>query len=779
MKDRLRSLPTGAMIAVCLAALSAGVASAQTAGSQTKRPMTFMDILEMRRIGETRPDGETGPASRPALSPDGKWMLYTLAVPDWKAAKSFSDLYLVSTEKGVESTRQMTFTKDKNETSPRWSRDGKFFVFASNREAPAAAPTQNQLYLMRPDGGEARKLTEAKDGVGAFAFSRDGRWLAFSAGKEDEQQIWIIALAEIEQGQPRQLTRHATPVTSWQFSPDSRRIYFLAPDSFDKLNKDRIEKKFNVRIRNEETPLRHLWALDLETKRETQLTPGNDYSVSGITISKDSKWVGFHASPKDRYLRNITDASDYADLYLLEVGSGKIERLTDNRDIAETQLLFSPDSSMIAFSAADDFQFFRNTRVYLRAVADAGGRWKKLGGDFDGDIRPSFWSPDGKTIYFTGGIGATEQLCALSTETGKTTQLTREKAALLVTQDDETQKILINYSDPVTPPNIYTVASADQVANRSAWQRLTDSNPQVAQMALGETEAVQWKSSDGKMVEGVLVKPVGYEKGKRYPLIVQIHGGPQSAVVLNFNAGHGTYSHVFAGAGYACFLPNYRGSTNYGEKHKLEIGGDYFRQGYDDIMTGVDHLISIGLVDGEKMGVMGWSAGGHWSNWILTHTNRFKAISTGAGAVNWISMYAQSDTQRVREFYYGGQPPYDNFDSYWNVSPLKYIKNAKTPTLIHVVDGDPRVPRPQSEELHMALKKLGVPTEFFVYPGTTHGIPDARNQMVKMVAEFNWFEKYIRGKQGWFEWKELLSTLKDEKAEEKKQGPVDPAKEPD
>ena len=143
-------------------------------------------------------------------------------------------------------------------------------------------------------------------------------------------------------------------------------------------------------------------------------------------------------------------------------------------------------------------------------------------------------------------------------------------------------------------------------------------------------------------------------------------------------------------------------------------------------------------------------------------------ISTGAGTVNWVSMYAQSDVQRNREFYFGGKPPYEDFAKWWDFSPLKFIKNAKTPTLIHVVDGDPRVPRPQSEELHMALKKLGVPTEFMVYPGNTHGIPDPRNQLVKAVAEFNWFEKWIRGKQGWFEWKELLQTLKDEKADEKK-----------
>ncbi len=384
-----------------------------------------------------------------------------------------------------------------------------------------------------------------------------------------------------------------------------------------------------------------------------------------------------------------------------------------------------------------------------------------------------FWSKDGKTIYFNGGWGATEQLFAVSLETGKTTELTHVKGVVRASQDDDTGVLLIRYTDPASPINIYT-AALPSVDRQADWKRLTDSNPRVAQFELGSTEAIRWKSTDGTMVEGVLVKPVGYTPGKRYPLIVQIHGGPQSATLLSFSGNYGNYSNIYAAHGFFCLLPNYRGSTNYGEKFKMQIVGDYFRQGYEDIMAGVDYLIQQGLVDENKMGVMGWSAGGHWSNWILTHTHRFKAISSGAGVMNWTSMYAQTDTHVVREFYLNGTP-YDQFQHYWDESPLKYIKNAKTPTLIHVLEGDPRVPRPQSEELHMALKRLGVPTEFLVYPGSTHGIPDMRNQMVKMVSEFGWFEKWINGHEGWFDWKTLNETLKDdskktEKPSEEKEG---------
>jgi dipeptidyl aminopeptidase/acylaminoacyl peptidase len=712
------------------------------------RPMSFMDILEMRSVG-----GHD-------VSPDGKSMLYTLSVPDWKAGKSFTDVWLVSVEKGAASARQMTFTKEKNETAPRWSRDGGFFAFLSNREAPATAAGQNQLYTMRPDGGEARALSESKDGVGAFAFSHDGRWLAFATGKEEDQQLWISAITNGMAETPKQLTKHATPVGAWQFARDSRRMYFLAPDAVDKANKDRKTKRFDVRVRNEPTPMTHLWAFDLGERKELRLTSGTNYSVSGVTLSKDAKWIGFHGSSPRRFERNITDASNYADLYLLEVATGTIERLTENKDIAESALSFSPDGTKIAYSASDDHKYFHNGRVYVRGVSDHGGKWKKLGDGFDADASIGFWSEDSRTIYFNEGERASTQLFAISTESGKVTQITHEAAALAVSQDEDSKRLIIQHSSSKRPANIYTTSGVDKVADATTWTALTDSNPQVQQLALGETSIIQWKSTDGLMVEGILVKPSGFEAGKKYPLVVQIHGGPQSAVVQNFNANYSYYSHVYAGAGYICLLPNYRGSSNYGQKHRMQISGDYFRQG---------------LVDGNRMGVMGWSAGGHWSNWILTHNDRFKAISSGAGAVNWISMYAESDTQRVREFYFGESAPYNNFEHYWEVSPLKYIRNAKTPTLIHVVDGDPRVPRAQSEELHMALKKLGVPTELLVYPGTTHGITEPRNQLVKMVSEFNWFEKYVRGKEGWFEWNDLLGTLKDEKAEKpEKKEPEEP-----
>ena len=743
------------IIALVIAAASSDGPSLQ---AQTgARPMTFLDMQQMRQVGSPTP------------SPDRRFLLYTLSTPDWKEARRQTDLYLVSMQAGVSSTRQLTFTSEKSETSPHWAPDGSAFFFLSNREAPESAASRNQLYVMRPDGGEARRLTDTKEGVSDYALSRDGRWLAYRSGKSGEEQLYRLPLplTTTETATAEQITKHPTGVQSWQWAPDSRRIYFVTPDRIDEDEKVRRDKKFTVNIRNAETPVASLWALGLEPLATKRLTDGGTYSVDDVTISDDSKWIGFRGLAADRYKRGITSENIYSDLYLVEAATGTVERLTNNAEIGESGLSFSPDSRQVAFSAPDNLDAYSmsNDRVYVRAIADRGKPFRKIGTTFDGDVNVGFWAKDGSTIYFNQGIKATNQIVSLDVRYNTVRPLTEEQASVSIDQDETSGALLINYADGATPPTLFTVDAIADASTRTKWRQLTDPNPQVKGFQLGVQEEITWKSKDGTMVGGVLVKPVGYRPGQRYPLIVAIHGGPASADVLSFNGGYG--SQVWAGAGYLVLRPNYRGSTNYGNKHQTDIVGNYMAPGFDDIMTGVDHLIAQGMADPDRMGALGWSAGGHWSNWILTHTDRFKAISTGAGTANWISMYAQSDVQRNRQFYLGNKLPYDDFDAYWNQSPLKYIKNAKTPTMIHVVEGDPRVPSPQSVELHMALKQLGVPTELYMYPGNTHGIPDPRNQLVKSVSEMAWMDYYVRGIGKKFAWRDVLKTLEDEAAKPK------------
>ena len=722
-----------------------------------ERPLSFMDVQELRRAGSWAP------------SPDGAWMLYTVTTPDWETAESQTDIHLVSLAEGVASGRRLAFTDDKDETDPAWARDGSFFVFSSDREGSGdddGDGSDNQLYMMRHDGGEARRITDAADAVSGFAFAPGGRWLVYRSGEGGREQLYRLSAGDPAGGEAVQITDGEAGIEEWDFTPDGSRIYFTRPDSFDEDEKERRERGFTTDVRNAVTPLSSLWSVEVATGEERRETDDPSYSVDGFTISDDGRWIGFTGGSPERYERNITASGLYADLYLKEVATGEIERLSDNREVSESGLSFSPDGRWIAFSAPDEMERYTMTenRVYIREVADRGGAFRKLGTDFDQSSSVGFWSGDSETIYFNAGVTVTTQLHALDVETGAVRQLTAERAALSVSRDEDTGTILIGYSDPGTPPTVFTVAGVEDVADRAAWTQLVDVNPQIGEIALGEEVEITWRSSDGKTVGGVLVYPVGYEEGRRYPLIVAIHGGPASADVLRFNGGYN--AQVYAGAGYVVLKPNYRGSRNYGNAHRTDIVGDYFTLGYEDIMTGVDHLIDQGIVDGDRMGALGWSAGGHWSNWILTHTDRFRAISSGAGTMNWISMYAQSDVQRNRQFYVGDGFLYDDFDTYFDQSPLKYIRNARTPTMIHVVKDDPRVPSPQSIELHMALKKLGVPTELFVYPGQTHGIPDPRNRLVKAVSEMAWMDHYVRGIGEKFEWSQVLETL------EKQEGPA-------
>lgn len=276
--SRIRPHPL--LLSLALAAILAAPpidAQATRAAATPVRPMTFLDVQHMRQIGSPTP------------SPDGRWLLYTLSTPDWKEAKRQTDIYLVSMTQGTASTKQMTFTKDKNEASPQWARDGSFFVFASNRDAPTTSASQNQLYVMRANGGEARRITDAKEGVSTFAFSRDGKWLAYRSGKAGEEQLHRLSVVGIDSAQPEQLTRQPTGVGLWQWAPDSRRIYFITADTIDIDEKLRTEKKFTVNVRNMETPLSSLWAIDLEPRKTTRLTRDTTITVAGFDISKDGR----------------------------------------------------------------------------------------------------------------------------------------------------------------------------------------------------------------------------------------------------------------------------------------------------------------------------------------------------------------------------------------------------------------------------------------------------------------------------------------------------------
>ena len=716
--------------------LAAALATlAAPASAQTPRTMEYADIFRLANLGSAE------------LSPDGAWVVYEaskLQFPDWQRR---TDLYVVSAD--GRTTRQLTYTEGDDESNAHWQPRGSIIGFTSTRENK-----KRQLFLIRPDGGEARRVTNAEDGIGAWAWSRDGAWLAYIAGPEGKRQVWV--LAGDGSGKPEQLTKHATSIDAFVWSQAGRTLYFTAPDEPDSTRRRRMKEKFDVRVMNEPASAVHLWGVDVAgvaAKTEKRLTQG-DLRVSGIELSRDGRWAAFRGRSTDRY------ADDRAtELYLLNLESSAApERLTDNY-VGEGALEFSPDSRLIAFTADRDFTFGNLSRVYVRPVT--GGQWRELGKGDARDIGVDFWSADGRTIYWNGDEGVNGNLYTLDVTSGGVKPLTSVVGTVSAGKAEGRETALLRYTDPKSPTDLY-LAPVAQLGRREGWVRLTRLNPWVDSLALGRYETVHWQAGDGATVEGILVYPVNWDRTRRYPLVVQLHGGPAAAYQNSFSGNHGTYTNVLAGKGYAVFQPNYRGSTGYGEAFQTAISGNYWPLAAEDLLSGVDTLVARGIAAPDSLGMMGWSAGGHWSNWTLVTTDRFKAISSGAGVSNWISLYAQTDVQATREYYLGGEAtrtgankPWDNFEHWWAESPLRYIARAKTPTLLHSGEKDERIPMAQNLELYMALKKRAVPTEFFVYPGQPHGLQEPRYQLTKMVAELSWFEHWIRGKQ-WFTWQELL-----------------------
>jgi dipeptidyl aminopeptidase/acylaminoacyl peptidase len=311
--------------------------------------------------------------------------------------------------------------------------------------------------------------------------------------------------------------------------------------------------------------------------------------------------------------------------------------------------------------------------------------------------------------------------------------------------EPRTERLAFLFDEPTRFGDVYTFPLAGGQLSRVT----TVYDSFDATFALPRQERFTWKGADGAAVEGLLFYPADFERGKRYPLVVQLHGGPAESD--KYGAGSGFfqgYFPVLTGKGYVVLRPNYRGSAGYGNDAYRDVVGHYFRNQPLDVLTAVDTLIAQGIADPDQMVLMGWSAGAHLTNKLITMTSRFKAASSGAGVANWVSMYAQTDDRFRRFVWFGGSPWQKNapIDEYWNSSPIKDIANATTPTLLFVGDSDPRVPMAQSIEMYQALKSLGVPTRLVVAPREGHQWGELRHLLSKANDELAWFEKYARGR---------------------------------
>jgi dipeptidyl aminopeptidase/acylaminoacyl peptidase len=307
-------------------------------------------------------------------------------------------------------------------------------------------------------------------------------------------------------------------------------------------------------------------------------------------------------------------------------------------------------------------------------------------------------------------------------------------------------RLVFQFDEPTRFGEVWTMP----VSSGGAPSRVTNVFDSLEHtFTLPRQEKVEWKGADGVTIEGLLFYPIDDQSGTRHPLVVQMHGGPMESD--KFGAGAGllqNYFPVLAAKGYAVLRPNYRGSTGYGNAFYRDVVGGYFKNMQLDVLAGVDSLIEKGIVDPDRMVLMGWSAGGHLTNKLITMTDRFKAASSGAGVADWTSMYAQTDTRATRTIWFGGTPWQKNapIETFWNNSPLKDVANVKTPTLFFVGENDPRVPLPQSEEMFRALKTNGVPTHLYVAPREAHQWGELGHLIFKANAELEWFEKFARGR---------------------------------
>jgi dipeptidyl aminopeptidase/acylaminoacyl peptidase len=616
--------------------------------------------------------------------------------------------------------------------NPCISPDGQWIVYTVSKADWESNGNITHIWRVRADGTDAVQMTRGDKSCGSPVWSPCGKLIAFTTSRSGKSQIWLM---RNDGGEAWKLTDHATDVGSIDWPENCRTIYFLAEEDKTEEDKAKEKDKNQVIVVDKNLKSRHLWAFDKEKNEERRLTKG-DYSIRSFVVSPDKKNIVFTAAPTPKVDDNLK-----IEIYLLTLDGGEVKRLTENV-ITEGGLRWRPDGKAITFESdsSENLETYYQTSIFELPLD--GGPAKDLLPGFVEEVQSHEWIDESK-ILFAANTGVNVHLFSLDLAGGEVKQLTEGDMVIYPAHFlKEKGLIAAMITDPLKPAdiNIADVATLD-------FKKVTDCSPQIDEFKLAQYRTIRWTASDGYEAEGILILPPDYEEGKRYPLIVQLHGGPESSYKNGFSTSWGTYPHVLAGRGYVLFQPNYRGSTGYGDEVMRAIIGRYFESDIDDIITGVDYLIAQGIADPDKMGCHGWSAGGHLTNWLVTHySDRFKAAGSGAGGANWFSFYAQTDMHYIREIWFTG-PPYERSELFREKSPVNYVRDASTPTIIFCGANDNRVPAPQSWEMYIGLQRYGVTSEFRLYPGEPHGLRKLAHQKDKVIAELAWFDKFILGKE--------------------------------
>jgi dipeptidyl aminopeptidase/acylaminoacyl peptidase len=624
----------------------------------------------------------------------------------------------------------------KSAGNPRISPDGRYVAYQVQETNWEENAFENEIWIAVVATGERYQLTNAKKSSSGPQWSPDSKRIAFASDRDGKRQIYVIAPTG---GEAMQLTSIETGVNSFSWSPDGRRIAFTGVEPESKARKERKEKYGEFEVVKGDYTMTQLWVIEIpadlkEKKSEpARLTEGNQFTVGGFSWSPDSTRIAFSAT-KDPDL----GSSDTSDIYVMNIANKAIKKLVDTKG-PDGNPVWSPDGRQVAFETSNAREFFFYTNHYIAIVPSEGGSSAVLTESFDEEPGLLAWSPEG--IYFSSQQKTYAHLFRLNPAT-KAVERVSNPTRLVASQFSFT---------PDFKQTAFVAASANDYAEVfvSALKpfepkRLTAMSDQLKDFRLATREVIEWKSTDGTPIEGILIKPANFDPSKKYPLLVVIHGGP-TGVDTPVVRGDRTYpTEMFAMKGALILRPNYRGSAGYGEKFRSlnvrNLGvGDYW-----DVISGVDHLIAQGLVDRDRVGAMGWSQGGYISAFITTTSDRFKAVSVGAGISNWMTYYVNTDIHPFTRQYLKGTP-WDDPEIYQKTSPISYVKTAKTPTLIQHGEFDKRVPIPNAYELYQALEDKGVPVKMIVYKGFGHGIDKPKQQRAVMEHNYEWFSQWIWG----------------------------------
>lgn len=622
----------------------------------------------------------------PVLSPDGRTVVFPLTKIDEKQNRRRTSLWIVPSD-GSAPPRMLT-ADGSNASSPAFSPDGKTLAFLSARgEGPGARP---QIWLLpMAGGGEARKLTDLKNGVATFKWSPQG---------------------------DRFVVTSRTGPSDFGKSPSDVRHY------------KHIRYKFNDTGWFDDKRS-HIFVVDGATGAARQITDGQEWDDTDPQWSPDGKTIAFVS---DRTGKAFEDSRN-TDIFTIPAAGGPLTKISDHAE-QDTSPRFSPDGKTIAFLGATTR--IEHPKLYV-APANGGTASQRAVDNADYLMSNLQWTSNTTLVFESGDRGTFHVFTADLKSKSVKPLVVGERAVRSVSIAGSQMAYLVN--DFKNLDDIYVARAADASGER----RLTTHNRELFQgLDLANVERMQYKSTDGWAIDGFLVKPVGFVEGKKYPLLLNIHGGPAGQYGVDWYHEF----QVYAGKGYGVFFANPRGSTGYGERFANGIRHNWGKMDYVDVMTGLDEAIKRNpWIDTSRLGVTGGSYGGFMTNWIVGHTNRFKAAVTLRSVVNLISDEGTRDGAYGHEESFHGNL-FEAFDEYWEASPLKYARNVKTPTLVLHSDNDLRVPLEQGEQWYRALKLFGVTTELVVFPRENHNLTrtgEPKHLVESMNWQLYWFARFI------------------------------------